>query len=144
MEELPRRLAATISTLLSLRQMKKKTLAQRARMSKSQVSDYLSGSKTPQLRQLVRIADALEVDLLTLFFTASRIEEVQRRMAALSEPGELRDEAGNVLLLREGGLLIRHPKHPLSDVTEALNRLNEYIENLQLALATQRKGPTQP
>jgi transcriptional regulator with XRE-family HTH domain len=137
MDDLGKRLAATLGTLLSLRQMEQGTLAEKAGMAPSQVSDYLNGVTLPQLPQLERIAHALDIDLLTIFFVYSRIEEVQQRIAALEEqPDELGDKAGDVFLLREGGLLI---KHPLTEVADALNRLNHYITDLQLALGIRRK-----
>lgn len=138
MEDLPRRLSATLNALLSLREMTQADLAERASMPASQVSEYLTGAQLPKLPQLERLATALKVDLLTVFYTLSRIDDVRQRMEAMDQPGEMRDKAGDVILLREGGLLI---KHPLGEVVDAMNRLDAYIRELQLMLAVQRAGP---
>jgi transcriptional regulator with XRE-family HTH domain len=139
MGDLARRLSATLNALLSLRQMSQSELAQRARMTPSQVSEYLSGSKLPKLPQLERLARALDVDLLTVFYTLSRIDDVRQRVE--SDPDELRDRTGDVILLREGGMLV---KHPLSEVVDSINRLHDYIRELQLALAVRREGKKEP
>lgn len=139
MDDLARRIAATLNALLSLRQMSQSELAQRARMTPSQVSEYLGGNKLPKLPQLERLARALDVDLLTVFYTLSRIDDVRQRVDA--DPDDLRDKAGDVTLLREGGMLV---KHPLTEVVEAINRLHDYIRELQLALAARREGKKEP
>lgn len=141
MEDLPGRLSATLNALLALRGMTGADLAERARMPRSQVSEYLSGSKLPKLPQLERLARALRVDLLTVFYTLSRIDDVRRQLEATDQPGEMRDEAGDVVLLREGGMLIQHP---LSEVVDAMNRLDAYVRELQLSLGVLRAAQKQP
>lgn len=139
MDDLARRLSATLNALLSLRQMSQSELAARARMSASQLSEYLNGTQLPKLPQLERLARALDVDLLTVFYTLSRIDDVRQRIEA--HPDELRDKAGDVILLREGGMLV---KHPLSDVVDSINRLHDYIRELQLTVAVRRTGEKEP
>jgi transcriptional regulator with XRE-family HTH domain len=139
MNELADRLAVTLDTLLSLRQMTRTEVAEKAGMSPSQISHYLSGRTLPQLAQLERLAGALDVDLLTVFYTMSKIDEVRKRLEVVGQSGELRDPADDVILLREGALLV---KHPLSEVVDAINHLHDYIRDLQLALATRHERPT--
>lgn len=141
MEDLLPRLSATLNALLALRGMTQGDLAKRARMPASQVSEYLSGSKLPKLPQLERLATALGIDLLTVFHTLSRIDDVRQRLEAMDQPGEMRDETGDVILLREGGMLIRHP---LSEVVEGLNRLDAYVRELQLSVAVLRAAQKPP
>ena len=119
--------------------MSQSELAKRAQMSPSQLNEYLTGTQLPKLQQLERLARGLDIDLLTVFYTLSRIDDVRQRVE--THPDDLRDQAGDVILLREGGMLV---KHPLSEVVDAINRLHDYIRELQLALAVRREGEKEP
>lgn len=141
MEDLRGRLSATLNVLLALRGMTQGELAKGARMQASQVSQYLNGTKLPKLPQLERLARGLGVDLLTVFHTLSRIDDVRQRIEAMDQPGEMRDAAGDVILLREGGMLIQHP---LSEVVDAMNRLDAYVRELQLSVGVLRAARKQP
>jgi transcriptional regulator with XRE-family HTH domain len=137
MDDLPRRLAATFRALLTLREIPQSELAKRAKMSASQVNKYLRGETVPDLPQVERLARGLDVDLYTVFFTLARIDEIERRLEAGVQAGDLAEKA-DVILLREGGLLI---KHSMGGLVAEMNRLLFYIEELEMALGKRRRDP---
>ena len=67
--------------------MNQAELAERSGISKSQLSRYLAGKATPQLRQIHRLVDALEVRDLTFWYTVSELQSLERVLAARAGSG---------------------------------------------------------
>lgn len=69
-----RRLGETLTILRILRRLSQSELARRAGIKATQVSRYETGQVQPQLRQLERLLDALEVGLPEFLFTLVHVE----------------------------------------------------------------------
>lgn len=84
---------ATIALLMHWRGLKQTDLAERTGMSKGQVSRYLAGETTPQLRQLFRIIDALDTDDLLFWYVFEQMRRIHRvvRPRLLGEAPRLDD-----------------------------------------------------
>lgn len=84
---------ATIALLMHWRGLKQTDLADRTGMSKGQVSRYLAGETTPQLRQLFRIIDALDTDDLLFWYVFEQMRRIHRvvRPRLLGDPARLDD-----------------------------------------------------
>jgi len=84
---------ATIALLMHWRGLKQTDLAELTGMSKGQVSRYLAGETTPQLRQLFRIIDALDTDDLLFWYVFEQMRRIHRvvRPRLLGDPPRLDD-----------------------------------------------------
>lgn len=72
------RLGETLLILRVLRGMSQAELAGEAGIRSSQVSRYETGQVQPQLRQLERLLDALEVELPEMLFALLHVERLVR------------------------------------------------------------------
>lgn len=76
------RLGETLTVLRVLRRMSQSELAERAGIRATQVSRYETGQVQPQLAQLERLLDALEVGLPEFLFALLHVERTVRVMEA--------------------------------------------------------------
>ena len=75
-------------------------------MSPSQVSDYERNKSSPKLPQLARLLGALGATLSDLALAVDAIQRPARFLETAQRADEIREGGEQVLLLREGGMLV--------------------------------------
>ena len=137
-------LPLALAVVLRQRGISQTELAQRAGMSKTQISRYLGGKVTPQFQQLERLLAGLGIDEALFFTIVKRVREIE--LLTVERPGGRRRRGGDPMLAMfldlalgpppeggdgEGDGDAEAPSHPLRKLIRA-QRLN--LESQRLIL----------
>jgi len=78
-------LGDALVVLRMLRRLSQAELANRAGIRPNQVSRYETGAVQPQLNQLTRLLEALQVDLTDFVFALASVQRLQRRLTGAAD-----------------------------------------------------------
>lgn len=92
-------LAKTLEALMSRKGLNGRQLADRIGMSESTVSLYLSGGRTPSVKALKKIADALDVHMSEIWSGPELMPATEVQAAMLDEMGALSAAQQEALLV---------------------------------------------
>lgn len=99
-------LGETLALLRQMRGLTQEELAAKARMGKNQISRYENNHQQPQLRQLARILDALEVSHQEFAYALAAVQQPARVLERSDQADAGREALSPRLMFFEGGTLV--------------------------------------